>query len=210
MGSPGHTANPEEVHRKAAYHHGDLREALLAATHRLVTEKGPEHFTLADACRLAGVSTAAPYRHFRDREEVLGEITARGFEELERRMRAAKDAHPRGEIAAISAMGQAYVAFAREEPAVFRLMFGRRPEKLSTERVQAAGQGAFGTLLEEVEAFQRARGLARDVMDTAVPLWTFVHGAASLMIDGDYEKVAPETDIGRMIDDATRQLLHFA
>src|SRR5688572_13022768 len=64
--------------RKAPYHHGDLREALIAATRRLVMERGAEDFTLADACRVAGVTTAAPYRHFRSKQEILEEIAARG------------------------------------------------------------------------------------------------------------------------------------
>ncbi|HEX5998570.1 MAG TPA: helix-turn-helix domain-containing protein, partial [Hyphomicrobiaceae bacterium] len=66
--------------RKASYHHGGLREALIAATRQLVMERGAENFTLADACRVAGVTTAAPYRHFRSKQEILEEITSRGFE----------------------------------------------------------------------------------------------------------------------------------
>src|SRR5262245_43810460 len=78
-----------KVERKAPYHPGDLREALIAATRRLVMERGAENFTLADACRVAGVTTAAPYRHFRSKQEILAEIASRGFEELEARAMAA-------------------------------------------------------------------------------------------------------------------------
>ena len=70
---------------KDRYHHGDLREALIQATTTLVEERGAENFSLADACRCAGVSTAAPYRHFRDKEEILEEIAARGFDTLTER-----------------------------------------------------------------------------------------------------------------------------
>ncbi|HEX5958629.1 MAG TPA: helix-turn-helix domain-containing protein, partial [Hyphomicrobiaceae bacterium] len=76
---PRHPARESNA-RKASYHHGGLREALIAATRRLVMERGAENFTLADACRVAGVTTAAPYRHFRSKQEILEEITSRGFE----------------------------------------------------------------------------------------------------------------------------------
>ena len=70
------------VRPKKRFHHGDLREALIAATRDLLIEHGPDGFTLADACRRAGVTTAAPYKHFRDKQEILEEIVLRGFEEL--------------------------------------------------------------------------------------------------------------------------------
>jgi len=68
---------------KARYHHGELREALIRATRKLVEERGAENFTLADACRVAGVTTAAPYRHFQGKQDILAEIASRGFDELE-------------------------------------------------------------------------------------------------------------------------------
>ena len=113
--------------RKAPYHHGDLREALIAATRQLVMERGAENFTLADACRAAGVTTAAPYRHFRSKQEILEEIASRGFEELRARAMAVVAEKGAGTLEAIVAMGQAYVAFATSETAVFRLMFGQEP-----------------------------------------------------------------------------------
>src|SRR5690349_2678234 len=73
---------------KAQYHHGELREALIRATRVLVEQRGGENFTLADACRVAGVTTAAPYRHFRGKQEILEEIASRGFEELGNRTSA--------------------------------------------------------------------------------------------------------------------------
>src|SRR5882724_10759607 len=76
------------VRRKAPYHHGELREALIRATRQLVEERGAENFTLADACRVAGVTTAAPYRHFRGKHEILEEIASRGFEEMRKRATA--------------------------------------------------------------------------------------------------------------------------
>jgi len=189
------------------YHHGALREALLAAARSLVNQRGAENFSLADACRLAGVSAAAPYRHFRDKQHVLEEVTAQGFETLTARFQQVIRHYGSGTMAAIAAMGKAYVAFAREQPAVFRLMFGQQPALKAAERVERCGHGCFGTLVEQTALYRERQGLSGRVDDVAVQLWTFVHGASSLAIDGDYAEVAPELDIERMIDDATPRLL---
>src|SRR5262245_12490165 len=97
--------------RKAPYHHGDLREALIAATRQLVMERGAENFTLADACRVAGVTTAAPYRHFRSKQEIQEEICSRGFDQLKSEALAVIAEKGPGTLDAIVASGQAYVAF---------------------------------------------------------------------------------------------------
>src|SRR5262245_59145750 len=117
----------DKVPRKARYHHGELREALIEATRQLVVERGAENFTLADACRAAGVTTAAPYRHFQGKQEILAEIASRGFDDLKQRSTAIVAEKGEGTLDGIIAMGQAYVAFAVEETAVFRLMFGQDP-----------------------------------------------------------------------------------
>src|SRR5262245_24282753 len=97
---------------RRGYHHGNLREALIAAARRLVAERGPAGFTLVEAARLAEVSAAAPYRHFKDRDALLAAVAQRGFEEFDRRLAAAwKGADNPG--AAFLRMGEAYLAFAR-------------------------------------------------------------------------------------------------
>ena len=96
-----------KVRRKARYHHGELREALIRATRQLVERRGAENFTLADACRVAGVTTAAPYRHFRGKQEILEEIASRGFEELGNRTTAILAEKGEGTLEGIVAMRQA-------------------------------------------------------------------------------------------------------
>src|SRR6266566_2215234 len=98
----------KKVQRKAHYHHGELREALIQATRQLVEERGAENFTLADACRVAGVTTAAPYRHFQGKQEILAEIASRGFDELKSRSMAMAAEKGEGTLNGIIAMGQAY------------------------------------------------------------------------------------------------------
>ena len=188
------------------YHHGDLREALLDAAHKLLGEKGVEGFTLADACRLAGVSTAAPYRHFPDRDAVLDALVSRGFQNLEAAMRARAADYTEGSIDRIVATGQAYVAFAVDEPALFRVMFRRPPEHDPTSPMALDGDSCFGAVLEALTALQEQRGLkSDDLLDLAMPLWAVVHGVANLMIDGAFERKAPGVDAEQLIDRTTRR-----
>lgn len=193
--------------RKAPYHHGELREALIAATRRLVEERGAENFTLADACRVAGVTTAAPYRHFRGKQEILEEIASRGFEELRRRSMARLAEKGEGTLAGIVAMGQAYVAFAVEETAVFRLMFGQQPSLKKAEHVLDTGHACFANVIEQVALYCRRNKVRGDAQEIALKLWTFVHGAASLLIDQDYAAVAPQLDVDQLIANAAPGLL---
>ncbi len=200
----------DQVRRKGAYHHGELREALVQATRQLVIERGAENFTLADACRLAGVTTAAPYRHFRDKQEILEEIVARGFDELTERSKAAVSAHGEGTLQGIAAMGRAYVRFAVEESAIFRLMFGQNQAIKQAEHVVGQGRDCFANVIGQVALFCERSGNPGDAQLIALQLWTFVHGAASLLIDEDYEKVAPGLDVDALIAEATPRLLGSA
>jgi AcrR family transcriptional regulator len=197
----------KRTRRKAHYHHGKLREALIRATRRLVEERGAENFTLADACRVAGVTTAAPYRHFRGKQEILEEIASRGFDELKKRSMAVVAAKGEGTLDGIIAMGQAYVAFAVEETAVFRLMFGQEPSLKNAEHVVGTGQACFAKVIEQVALYCKSNKVPGDAQEIALKLWTFVHGAASLLIDQDYKTVAPQIDVNQLIASATPGLL---
>jgi AcrR family transcriptional regulator len=193
--------------RKAPYHHGDLREALIAATRRLVMERGAENFTLADACRAAGVTTAAPYRHFRSKQEILEEIASRGFDALKAKAMAVIAEKGPGTLGAIVAMGQAYVAFAVNETALFRLMFGQEPSLKKAEHVAGTGQSCFSHLIEQITLYCQKNRVRGDAQEIALRLWTFVHGAASLQIDQDYLAIAPDLNVNRLIANATPGLL---
>src|SRR3954464_9449759 len=99
------------------YHHGNLREALIRAALSLIAEKGPGGFTFAEAARAAGVSPAAPYRHFRDRDELLADVAKRGFVLFEEALKAAWDDGRPEPFVAFERVGKAYLAFARTQPA---------------------------------------------------------------------------------------------
>ena len=196
-----------KVRRKARYHHGGLREALIEATLQLVVERGAENFTLADACRAAGVTTAAPYRHFQGKQEILAEIASRGFVDLKNRAMAIVAEKGEGTLEGIIALGQAYVAFAVEETAVFRLMFGQEPSLKKAEHVLGAGHSCFANLIHQVALYCERNHVRGDPQQIALRLWTFVHGAASLLIDQDYEAIAPTLDVNQLIASATPGLL---
>ena len=196
----GVATKSRKPHRKGSYHHGDLRGALIDAAHTLLRDKGPEGFTLADACRLAGVSTAAPYRHFADRGALIMAVAERGFGMLRERTATARDSHPAGTEESIVAMGQAYVAFATDEPAVFKLMFGAHPDVQPVGKAHADGRPCFQVLLDAVDAWIARNGLTgMGTLDVALPLWTIVHGTSYLQIDKDFRAVSPGTDINDLI-----------
>ena len=195
------------LHTKKRFHHGDLREALVAATRELLIEHGPDGFTLADACRRAGVTTAAPYKHFRGKQEVLQEIISRGFDELAAaNAKAVAEGGP-GTLAGITAMVISYLNFAVAQPAVFRLMFGHKSDLSKVEHVEESGNQRLKNVINEVAAFSRKHGQKADAERVAIRLWTFVHGASSLELDGDYERVAPGLDVRDLIADVTPGLL---
>lgn len=193
--------------KRSPYHHGQLKEALIVAATRLVEENGPDNFSMADACRLAGVSTAAPYRHFRDRDELLAEVVNRGFIGLADANRAAVMSAGEGTLAGIIAMGKSYVRFAALQPGVFRLMFGQNTDVKQVEGVLETGLDCFGGLIRQVAIYCAAQGRDDDAREVALRLWTFVHGAASLLIDQDYAHVAPGMDVDALIEAATPRLI---
>src|SRR6202020_3349867 len=108
---------PGERDEPRAYHHGNLREELIRAALELIAKKGSAGFTFADAARWAGVSPAAPYRHFRDRDDLLANVALRGFEQFEAALAQAWDDGRPDAFTALDRMGKAYLAFARSEPA---------------------------------------------------------------------------------------------
>src|SRR5580693_8420060 len=128
---------------RRGYHHGNLREALIEAALELIGAKGPAGFTIAEAARLAGVSPAAPYRHFRDAESLLAEVATRGFDAFRDRLAAALDRHPTDPARAAEAVGRAYLGFAKDEPAFYAAIFETGIDRAPYPELQAAGDRAF-------------------------------------------------------------------
>lgn len=170
------------------YHHGNLKEALLQAALRLIAEKGPAGFTFADAARSAGVSPAAPYRHFRDRDELLSSIAQRGFELFETALSTAWDDGRPDTVTAFERVGKAYLAFARTEPAYYSAMFeSGLPLDLNPELLGASDR-AFAVIRAAAErlAALTPPGVPRPpALMMALHIWSLAHGVASLFSRGD-------------------------
>ncbi|WP_330183535.1 TetR/AcrR family transcriptional regulator [Nocardia sp. NBC_01503] len=173
---------------KDRYHHGDLREELLRASVRLIETEGLTAVSLRRVAREAGVSPGAPYHHFTDRAALLAAISARGFEQLGARMISVREGAS-GPREALIAMTVAYVEFARDSPAYFRLMF--RPELYEPDKHPAtatAGDAAYAVLEQAVADATGSGGLPSEEADTlALALWSLAHGLASLTLDGKLE-----------------------
>lgn len=205
--APGMSDRTPVVPPKAGYHHGGLRAALIAATRRLIGAHGVDRFSLADACAAAGVSTAAPYRHFADKEELLNQVVAEGFTDLTNRARTAATRHPAGTEERILELGRAYVEFGLGEPALFRMMFAPTARTAPDDPANTAGKACFQYVLDEVVGFCRATGVDGDADLVALQLWTFVHGVTSLVSDRAYAEIAPGLDLDRMMTAAADRLL---
>lgn len=180
---------------KAGYHHGDLRAHLIAAVGELVESHGPEGFSIAEAARRAGVSTAAPYKHFADRDEILRAVAASAMDQLRRDMAAAAAAHPPGSLEAVAAIGQAYVAFARAQPGAFRLAFGLTEGHEADPLLRETGECCYAVVEEAVSAYAGHPVGSDAVRRASYFLWCFVHGHSFLTIDRKNEDaVKPEED----------------
>jgi AcrR family transcriptional regulator len=180
------------------YHHGNLREALIRAALDLIAQKGPAGFTFAEAARWAGVSPAAPYRHFRDRDELLANVALRGFEQFEAQLSRAWDDGRPDLFTALDRLGKAYLEFARTEPAYYSAMFEAGVPPDTSPELRLAGERAFAVLRSAAE---RLCALAPPqtrppALMLALHIWALSHGVASLFGRGDAARrtlpMAPE------------------
>jgi AcrR family transcriptional regulator len=168
---------------RTAYHHGDLRAQLIAAVRELVETHGPDGFSVAEAARRAGVSSAAPYKHFKDRPEILRGVVSEAMDRLRAAMEAGAASYPAGSVEAVAAVGGAYVNFARAEPGVFRLVFGLTEGHENSPDLQLKGEGCFGVVVRAVAGCLGLPLDDREVQARAYMLWSFVHGHSFLTID---------------------------
>src|SRR6201986_4324857 len=170
------------------YHHGNLKEALLQAALNLIAQKGAAGFSFADAARMPGVSPAAPYRHFRDRDELLSSIAQRGFEQFETALAQAWDDGRPDTVTAFERVGKAYLAFEREEPAFYSAMFESGLALDISAGLHAAAERAFAIIRAAAERLVALAppGVPRPpALMMALHIWSMSHGVASLFARGD-------------------------
>jgi AcrR family transcriptional regulator len=169
------------------YHHGDLKEALLRAALDLIARKGPAGFTFAEAARWVGVSPAAPYRHFRDRDDLMAKVALRGFTLCEQRMaRAWNDGRPQASVA-FENVGRAYLDFAHTEPAYYSAMFEAALPLDSNSELRSAGENVFAIFRKASEALiAHLPATSRPpTLMMGLHMWALSHGIASLFGRGD-------------------------
>jgi len=169
------------------YHHGNLKEALVRAALELIAQKGPAGLTFAEAARWAGVSPAAPYRHFRDRDELLASVALRGFELFAAALARAWDDGRPDPFKAFERIGKAYLEFARTEPAYYSAMFEAGVPLDSNPDLRDVGERAFAVLrtaTERLVATMPAQNRP-PVLMMALHIWALSHSIASLFGRGD-------------------------
>jgi AcrR family transcriptional regulator len=174
----------ERGRRRDSYHHGNLREVLIAAAMALIAERGPAGFAFAEVARAAGVSPAAPYRHFRDRNALVAEIARQGFERFTADLdRAWNNGRPEP-IGALENCGRAYLAFARREPAAYAAMFETGFALEEDAMLLAASERAFAVLRRAADAVcaLHKSGPRPPGLMVALHIWAMAHGVASLFV----------------------------
>jgi AcrR family transcriptional regulator len=175
--------------RPHSYHHGNLKEVLLEAARKLIEQYGPAGFSLTEAARLAGVSPAAPYRHFRDRDALLAEVARSGFERFAARLDMAWNNGVPTPLSAFENLGRTYLTFARDEPASYSVMFETGILPGEDGKTIPAAERAFDVLQQAAAALCRKLPEAErpPVKLMSLHIWAISHGVASLFAQGNLQ-----------------------
>ena len=195
---------------RRGYHHGRLKDALVEAARSIMSERGSAGFTLAEAAKLVGVTAAAPYRHFSDRQALMSELARRGFEIFDQRLAAAWDLGRPDPQRALQRMGGAYIAFARDEPGLYSAMF-TNVGALAEPASGAAATRALEGLRQAASAVLRVRGAPEAAArKLAFEIWSLSHGVAMLMISGHLDPARDGCDPAAILEAATLSLVEGA
>jgi AcrR family transcriptional regulator len=197
-----------KVKKKTAYHHGDLRRALVVAALKLVEQGGASAVTLREVARMAGVSHQAPYRHFPDRAALLAVVAEEGFRALHTELVEATRAAP-NPPAALRAFGVTYVLFAVAHPAHFRVMNSAEASSSENPALVAASDAVFVALTQHIAEARGDSPGAQSTLEYALAGWSTVHGLASLLVEGQlrrrpYSTKSPE-ELANMALDTLRR-----
>lgn len=171
---------------RRAYHHGNLRETLIDAAVELISEKSPQGFTLAEAAKMANVSTAAPYRHFKNKDDLIEAVAERGFQrfaDISEAVRGQTDSP----YQQIQDLCQAYLDFAKSDQGYYMAMFESGISFQANAELSFYAQRALSQLISAAEAL-----LSNLPNETTPPprmvaehLWAMSHGIVELFARGD-------------------------
>jgi AcrR family transcriptional regulator len=181
---------PKPEGGRDSYHHGNLREALVDAALSLIAERGPAGFTFAEVARAAGVSAAAPYRHFRDRNALIAEIARQGYERFSVALEQAVQSAGNDPVRAVESCGRAYLSFARKQPAAYAAMFEPGFPLEEDAALLRASEAAFAVLRRAADAASQAwkgadgkgGGARPPPLMVALHIWALCHGTAALFV----------------------------
>jgi AcrR family transcriptional regulator len=193
--------------QRDTYHHGDLKRALTEAALGLVSEKGPKGFTLREVARRAGVSAAAPYRHFADKADLLAAVATQGFVQFHETLHAVAAETPDLNARMVN-MARAYVQWAVSHPDYYQAMFGAETNKSVHPELLTAGARTFNTLLDAISQCQGADILPKgDPLEIAGPTWSLLHGISILSIGHDLSQVGIGDDPQALAERSLKALL---
>ncbi|MDB5650288.1 MAG: TetR family transcriptional regulator [Hyphomicrobiales bacterium] len=195
---------------RRGYHHGRLKDALVEAARSLLAERGAAGFTLAEAAKRVGVTAAAPYRHFVDRNALMAELARQGFDSFGQRLSTAwKGGQPRA-FEALARMGTAYLTFAREEPGLYAAMF-ENVSVLAAPESGAAADKALAILRQAAAAVLKEAGGSEDgAKRLAFEIWALSHGVAMLAAGGHLDPRNPGCDPAAILNGGVDGLVSTA
>ncbi len=194
---------------RRGYHHGGLKDALVEAARALMAEHGPAGFTLAEAAKRVGVTTAAPYRHFADRSDLMGELARRGFDLFAERLAGAWDDGRPDARAAFRRMGRAYLSFAAAEPGLYAAMFDSAKSLRGLAALSVANKAFDGLYLAAAGVLAAAGGNPREVRIFALEIWALAHGTAMLTLAGHFDPARGD-DPAAILDRGAEALIEAA
>ncbi|MGB3767710.1 MAG: TetR/AcrR family transcriptional regulator [Phormidesmis sp.] len=194
---------------KHTYHHGDLRQALLEAALVLLKTKDVESLSLRAVARQAGVSHTAPYRHFADKAALLAAVAEEGFITFGQYLKDAIAQSNADPLESLIATGEAYVRYALEHPAHFRVMFKCSPSEYdASSSLAITASGTFNILVEAIATAQAAGVLsAGDPQQIATGRWALAHGLSMLILDGMLPQPGSVALVRKVLEDSLTGLL---
>lgn len=195
---------------RTAYHHGDLREALLNSADSLLEEEGVQGLTLRACARRAGVSHAAPKHHFADVSVLLSEVAARSFDKLTEALRSAREQTSADPEERFIAVFRTYVAFARTCPDHFRLMFRWDAMSHDNEALRIAASRTFAEMTSSITVQRGDRDVTAETLQERIQdrglqtdvllCWSQMHGYAQLLLEGQFDGFADSEGMDAFVE----------
>jgi AcrR family transcriptional regulator len=192
------------------YHHGDLKSQLIREGLKLLDKEGYEGFTLRKVARACGVSQTAPYRHFKNKDELIAAITMQAMEDFDRRLRQAFARHPDDPAAGLREMGLAYIEFFIEKPEYLRLLFLSDIQNKMKDAgfecepggpgLHLSGNHPFAALINAAALYKQTRpDLIMGQDELVLSCWGLVHGISTLIAAGQLPKNADTLELAENV-----------